>query len=118
MSDPTEDTDAPVTVLQISQVSLTRLRVELVAATEMAFELTLAGNLDYGQAIADVCAVAPAMMTYDAALMEAYDGPGVVRRLLGPRRQIEAFVRRYQTQLTNISVAFPPFEELTQGGVE
>lgn len=103
---------APATVLHIAHVGITRLRVQLVAATEMVFELQLGPELDYDQVITDLCGVAPAMLTYDAALMEAYDSPTTLRRLLGPRKQIGAFVDRYRPHLINISVAFPPFADL------
>ncbi len=118
MSGTEKALETMATVLHIYHVSMTRLRVQLAGVTELVFELALSGEFDYDQVIADICAVAPAMMRYDASLMAAYDGPTKAHLMLGDRRQIEAFVQRYQTQFTNISVVFLPIGTIAQGGAE
>lgn len=48
------------------------LVVQLVAANQIDFEINFKG-LNYQTVIADLCAVAPHMMEYDADLQEAHD---------------------------------------------
>lgn len=88
------------------------LRVDLAAASEMAFELHTSPDLGYDKAIAAICHVAPAMLAYDVALMEAADDGGRTRIPLSASEPVKDFVNRYRGHLKNISVALPPFEKL------
>jgi hypothetical protein len=101
----------PLVVFGITQLG-DRLRVDLAAASEMAFELKMSPELDYEKAIAELCHVAPAMLAYDAALMESYDSGGKTKVPRVATQPVKDFVERYRKHLVNISVALPPFEYL------
>jgi hypothetical protein len=113
MEDGSVKDDGAMNIISVSHVGIDRLRVELASATEMAFEIRfLASDNDYLKILAEVCAVIPSMLDYDAALMDAMDSPSTGRIPLAPVNVVKAFVRRYRTRITNISVALPPFEKL------
>lgn len=63
------------TLLKIETTEDSRvLRVELVAATEMSFEIAvLSGKDGYQKTLQDICHIAPIMMRLDGDLMEMYD---------------------------------------------
>lgn len=93
-----------------------RVRVELAAATEMVFEVVLRPGTDPEQVVADVCRIAPAMLEYDAAMMDAMDDPGRGRIPPGAYEAVKDFVRRYRARLINVSVALSPFEGVPTDG--
>lgn len=107
----------PAVVFGITQKD-SRLRVDIQAASDMAFELVIEPPVDYEKAIADICHVAPAMMLYDAALMETYDDGGRTKIPVIASEPVKDFVKRYKAHLVNISVSLPPFERIpTKGAI-
>lgn len=87
------------------------LRVEMVAATEMSFELELRPADDYDQTITDLCAIAPILMRLDADIMEMYDGADE-RPARADLLRVNAFVTKYRSRIRNANVAIGAFERL------
>lgn len=114
-----EDAEAaPMPLITISIVSdPSRMRVELVAASEMSFEIRLDPSLKYDKVITDVCRVAPAMLQYDEALMELHDSlhspPPRIQQ--GWLHAIHDFVLRYRAHLLNVMVPFEQFPRFDEG---
>ncbi|NJO83526.1 MAG: hypothetical protein HC828_12385 [Blastochloris sp.] len=102
--------EQPMSVLHLYHAGR-NLRVEIAAASELAFEIVIAPELDYERLIADVCAVAPALMAYDVALMEEAGG-SLTRPPIDAVNATREFVAKYRRWLINVSVSLPPFENL------
>jgi hypothetical protein len=98
-------------VVQIAQTGTDRLRVTIVAATEMSFDILTSGG-DYTTLIADLCRIAPVMMRYDIDCMEAGDDAGRTQPKPEDRRAINVFVRKYAGRIKNARVGFGEFARL------
>jgi hypothetical protein len=85
------------------------LRVELAAATEMAFRVAVAPQSDYDGLISAICAVIPALLRYDSDLMESADDGGRTRPKELDRTTVRRFVELYGAQIVNESVGLPEF---------
>lgn len=81
------------------------LHVELVAATQMEFDISFARK-DFSQVILDICRVAPAMMSYDSDLMEAFDDAFRTHPKQIDKTQIAIFLKTYRGAMSNIDIDF------------
>ncbi len=100
----------PLIVFQIAQKD-DRLFVELAAASDMRFEVLMAGG-DYDKLIADICQIAPVMMRYDVDMTEAFDDAFRTVPKAEDRHAINFFVRRYRERIKNAQMGFDGFAGL------
>jgi hypothetical protein len=105
-----------VTISYVTVDNTPRLRVELAAATEMAFEVILRSGTNHDRLVAAVCHVAPALLLYDMAMMEAGDDGGRTRIPLQASIPVRDFLERYRDDLINISVELAPFAGIRRVG--
>lgn len=84
--------------IESHETELSTLCVEMSAATVIAFDLNFE-NLDYSAVIADICQVAPHMMSLDADLMESYDDAGRTPLKWEDRKAVSAFLVKYRGRI-------------------
>lgn len=81
------------------------LHVQLVAATEMSFDISTADR-DFSEIIRDVCYIAPSLMRYDSDLMEAYDDAFRTEPRKLDAMRIGKFMQKYSSALSNVDIDF------------
>jgi len=97
-------------ILRITETAggaLQGFHVELCAANEMSFDLVT----DSDEALAAICAVAPAILNVDGDLAEGYDDAGRTQHKRADLVQIAQFLARFGHALKNCELDIPGFPE-------
>jgi hypothetical protein len=81
------------------------LHVVLVAATQMEFDISFVGK-DFSEVIKDISNVAPAMMSYDSDLMEAFDDAFRTQPKMADKAIIANFMKKYRGVMSNVNIDF------------
>jgi sugar/nucleoside kinase (ribokinase family) len=97
-------------IISISLDERGLLHVQLVAATEMNFDINLEG-LDYNRVLEDVCKLCPILIQMDVELAELYDGEVSCEPSAQRTADIATFIRKYSRALVNVEVGVDAFIE-------
>jgi len=98
----------PIVSISLGERGL--LHVQLIAATEMNFDINLE-SLDYTRVLEDVCKICPVMLEMDVDLAEADDGDLSREPSRQQTADIAQFVHRYRRALVNVEVGVEAFVE-------
>jgi len=98
----------PIVSISLDERGL--MHVQLIAATEMNFDINLEG-LDYNRVLEDVCKLCPAMIQMDVELAELYDGDSSREPSSQHTADIAVFVRKYSRAIVNVEVGVDAFIE-------
>lgn len=85
------------------------LRVELMAATEISFEVEVPKG-QYTELFNRICNIAPVMARLDSDLMEAFDDAGRTQPQPYDISLVRNFAKTYNFR--NVNCALPGFEEM------
>ena len=86
------------------------MHVQLIAATEMNFDINLEG-LDYNRVLEDVCRLCPVLIQMDVELAELYDGDLSSEPSAQRTADIAVFIRKYGRARVNVEVEVDAFIE-------
>ena len=95
----------PIVSISLDERGL--MHVQLIAATEMNFDIHLEG-LDYNRVLEDVCKLCPVLIQMDVELAELYDGDDPSAQHAA---DIAVFVRKYSRAIVNVEVGVDAFIE-------
>ncbi len=98
----------PIVSISLDERGL--MHVQLIAATEMNFDINLEG-LGYNRVLEDVCKICPTMIQMDIDLAEADDGDLSCEPSAQHTADIAAFIRKYSRALVNVEVGVDAFIE-------
>lgn len=96
-------------VFSVANYDTDKLKVTVIAANEMQFLVKIESQR-YDETFADICELAPVLMSYDADLTEAYDDAFRTKTKPRDRFIVNRFVAKYRGRLWNISVMLPGWE--------
>ena len=98
----------PIVSISLDERGL--MHVQLIAATEMNFDVNLEG-LDYNRVLEDVCKLCPVLIQMDVELAELYDGDISCEPSAQRTADIAVFVRKYSRTIVNVEVGVDAFME-------
>jgi len=98
----------PIVSISLDERGL--MHVQLIAATEMNFDINLEG-LDYNRVLEDVCKLCPVLIQMDVELAELYDGDLSREPSAQHTADIALFIRKYSRALVNVEVGVDAFIE-------
>ena len=98
----------PIVSISLDERGL--MHVQLIATTEMNFDINLEG-LDYNRVLEDVCKLCPVLIQMDVELAELYDGDLSSEPSTQRTADIAVFIRKYSRALVNVEVGVDAFIE-------
>ena len=98
----------PIVSISLDERGL--MHVQLIATTEMNFDINLEG-LDYNRVLEDVCKLCPALIQMDVELAELYDGDLSSEPSAQRTADIAVFIRRNSRTIVNVEVGVDAFIE-------